>query len=63
MNTIIHGQARLDGDQLRCSNPRQDWPDRECRKLLAKTNRKGQISGNFMCERCHSVSEVSQQQQ
>lgn len=55
---VSKGHAVLVEGELRCDRPRKDDPARQCRKLIAKANKLGQIAGNFLCERCKEEIEV-----
>lgn len=49
---ILRGKAIIEGDGLRCANPRSTDEARPCHKLIAKKNPSGQLAGSFKCERC-----------
>jgi phage FluMu protein Com len=55
---VSKGHAVISEGELRCDRPRKDDPTRQCRKMIAKANKLGQIAGNFLCERCKEVIEV-----
>ena len=54
--TITKGKAVQTQDGLRCMS---DYKGRNCNKLICKRNAKGQIAGNYRCERCSQEIEVT----
>lgn len=53
------GKGRIAPEGLRCGAPRKDFPERICNKLLCKRNTRGQIAGDFRCERCGQDIELT----
>lgn len=56
---VSKGKALIKPEGLRCGAPRENDPERICHKLLVKRSSRGQIAGNFRCERCGQEIEVS----
>jgi len=59
LTSITKGKAIFIGEDLRCNAPRTSGQRKFCNKLLSKKNEKGQLAGNFLCERCGHIVEVT----
>lgn len=59
LTCISKGKASLKPEGLRCGAARKKEPERKCDKLLVKRSARGQIAGNFRCDRCGQEIDVS----
>lgn len=57
---ITRGKAAFERNALRCAGKHTD-PKRSapCGRLIVKLNRSNQLAGEFKCERCHQIIEVT----
>ena len=56
---ITKGKALIKPEGLRCGATREKEPERVCHKLICRPSTRGQIAGNFRCERCKQEIDVS----
>lgn len=59
LTCIGKGNAQIENGGLRCAAPREGRPGWICKKLIVRKNRSGQIAGEFKCERCGQIIEVT----
>jgi len=57
-SVITKGNAIITQEGIRCNAPRQRGPNGLCHKLIAKFNKRRELCGSLMCERCGQIVEA-----